>query len=157
MTTYTFTRAKGGLYSADGLGEWKQRKWWALDTDARLADGSALTLRATKWNRLFVAETVTDGLHSAHVRGEYDKTQWMKERGILRWDGVDYEYGAKSTWKATYDLSRHGEELVEISIKGLKHDVIVMPTLAGQQVPPPLLLFAGWVALAMIQARNASM
>ncbi len=151
MTAFRFTKAHG-RYAADGLGSWKQRNWLSHDAEASLEGGRSLVLQRGNWGRVFRASDA-GGL----VIGEFDKKQWMREGGPVRWDGVDYEFATKSGWKGTFALSRYGEELAEFKVTGLKQDVVI--TMAdGVSIRPPaaLLLFASWICLMFVRDRAAA-
>lgn len=156
MTTHTMSKAKGGRFGAEGLGEWKQRKWFSYDADATLADGRNLSFRRTKWNRVHLAEVNTSS-GQPHLLGEFDKTSWLRESGPVMWEGVDYEFGAKSGWKGTFALTRHGDELAEIKVTGWKQDLVIqVHDTAATQPPAGLLLFCAWISLLTVRDRTAA-
>ena len=92
------------------------------DAEASLEGGRSLVLQRGNWGRVFRASDA-GGL----VIGEFDKKQWMREGGPVRWDGVDYEFATKSGWKGTFALSRYGEELAEFKVTGFPTVLVVTP------------------------------
>lgn len=156
MTTYTVSKGKGGVFGAEGLGQCKQRTWFSYDADATLADGRPLAFRRTNWNRVHLAETPTSS-GQAHTIGEFDKTSWLREAGIVRWDGVDHDFGTQSGWKGTFALSRHGEELALIKVSGWKQDIeITVRDTATTEPPAGLLLFCAWISLLTVRDRSGA-
>ncbi len=149
MTSFDLTKSSGNLFRAEGLGWFKQRKWWSYDAEAGVAGGQALDFRRTSWGRVHTASV--GGLET----GRFDRTGVWREKGPLRWDGVDYEFEAASSWKATFVLTRYGETLATFTMKSWReHIEIAIPE--HQSPPPGLLVFCAWIALAAVRDRNAA-
>jgi hypothetical protein len=149
MATYDLTKSSGNLFSADGLGWFKQKKWWSYDAEAGVTGGQSLTFRRTSWGRVHTA------LDGAHEVGRYDKRTVLREKGPLRWQGVDYEFEAASSWKATFVLTRYGEQLATFTMKTWREHIEI-EVLDHQGPPPALLVFCAWITMAAIRDRNAA-
>lgn len=151
MAAYTFERGPKGLYEAQGLGWFKQVKWWSYDADVGVVGGERLRFTRLSWARGYHA----DGPTGIRI-GDFLRESWIHGRGPVHWNDVTYEFGNESAWKGTFALSRYDERLALLGVKGFKQNVeITVPD--GQAVPPAgLLVFCAWIAWVTARERSAA-
>ena len=152
MATIEFTgKGWSGLKEAPETGWFKPKGAFSADYLGGAAGIGEFTL-SRNWSAK--KSTVTDT--TGRVRGQHEWQGWTASKGPLEWDDVQYEFGVLSSWRSSFVLRRHNEELATISPKGFAGNRLQVEILDNAHVPPGLIVFVTWLAAMRIRDNDAS-
>ena len=142
MATIEFIKGSGSLYEAPDVGWVKPKSMFSHDFIGGAAGVGELSLTRNWKATEYTVRDATD-----RVRGLHERQGWLRQKGPLEWDDIQYEFGVHSTWKGSFVLSRLGEDLATFTPRGFFRNDIEVEVLDGAHVPAGLIVFGIWMLI----------